>query len=172
MSDRKALLVIDMQNDYLWEKRKPMFSYDSKKLTENVNASIVEYKAKGWDIIYIAQIFPNIITNKWFIGFSIKGTEGAELYSGLDIVSDLYFEKNLPDTFTSRKFSKFAEEQGYTEMALCGLDECGCVGATAKGAVRRGIKTYMLTDSIGRRFSADKTDKMRETLKAMGVQYI
>ena len=172
MSDKKALVVIDMQNDYLWDKRKPMFSYDSKNLTDSVNSAIAEYKAKGWDVIYIAQMFPNIITNKWFIGFSIKGTEGAELYSGLDKVSDLYFEKNLPDTFTSKKFSKYVEAQGYKEIALCGLDECGCVGATAKGAVRRGIKTYMLTDSIGRRFSADKVSKMRETLKAMGVQYV
>ncbi|MBR1824544.1 MAG: cysteine hydrolase [Ruminococcus sp.] len=172
MSGKKALLVIDMQNDYLWDKRKPMFSYDSKELTAKVNASIAEYKVKGWDIIYISQIFPNIITNKWFIGFSIKGTEGAELYSGLDRVSDLYFEKNLPDTFTSKEFSQYVEAQGYKEMALCGLDECGCVGATAKGAVKRGIKTYMIADSIGRRFPEQKVNKMRETLKAMGVQYI
>jgi nicotinamidase-related amidase len=171
MSD-KALVVIDMQNDYLCDKRKPMFSYDSKDLTANVNASIAEYKAKGWDVIYIAQIFPNIITNKWFIGFSIKGTEGAELYSGLDKVSDLYFDKKLPDTFSSKKFCEFVKAKRYNEMALCGLDECGCVGATAKGAVKRGIKTYMLTDSIGRRFPEDKVNKMREALKGLGVQYI
>ena len=69
MSDKKALVVIDMQNDYLWDKRKPMFSYDSKNLTDSVNSAIAEYKAKGWDVIYVAQMFPNIITNKWFIGF-------------------------------------------------------------------------------------------------------
>ena len=89
MSDKKALLVIDMQNDYLWEARKGMFTYDSKKLTENVNASIGKYMADGWDIIYIAQMFPNIFTNKWFIGFSIKGTPGAEFYSGLEILLNL-----------------------------------------------------------------------------------
>ena len=172
MSDKKALLVIDMQNDYLWEARKGMFTYDSKKLTENVNASIGKYRADGWDIIYIAQMFPNIITNRLIIGFSIKGTEGAELYSGLDRVSDLYFEKNLPDTFSSKKFCKFVEEQGYKEIALCGLDECGCVGATAKGASKRGIKTYMITESIGRRFPQQKINKMRDTLRALGVQYI
>ncbi|HOC32667.1 MAG TPA: isochorismatase family cysteine hydrolase [Ruminococcus flavefaciens] len=171
MSD-KALVVIDMQNDYLWDKRKPMFSYDSKELTEKVNASIAEYKAKGWDIIYISQIFPNIITNKWFIGFSIRGTLGAELYSGLDLASDNYFEKKLPDTFSSKEFCEFVNKKRYKEMALCGLDECGCVGATAEGAVKRGIKTYMITDSIGRRFPEEKVNKMRATLRGLGVQYI
>ena len=33
MVETKALLVIDMQNDYLWDKRKPIFTYDTDKLT-------------------------------------------------------------------------------------------------------------------------------------------
>ena len=82
MADKKALIVIDMQNDYLWDKRKPMFSYNTDDLVGSVNSAISAYKENGYDIIYIEQMFPNIITNKWFIGFSIKGTEGAELYGG------------------------------------------------------------------------------------------
>ena len=30
---KTALLVIDMQNDYLWEKRMPKFAYDTAQLT-------------------------------------------------------------------------------------------------------------------------------------------
>ena len=81
-----------MQNDYLWDKRKPMFSYNTDDLVGSVNRAISAYKENGYDVIYIEQMFPNIITNKWFIGFSVKGTEGAELYSGLDVVSDIIFE--------------------------------------------------------------------------------
>ena len=33
MAGKKALIVIDMQNDFLWEKRKAMFSYDTAALT-------------------------------------------------------------------------------------------------------------------------------------------
>ena len=172
MADKKALVVIDMQNDYLWEKRKPMFCYDSEKLTSAVNGAVHEYKAKGYDVIYIAQMFPNIITNRWIIGFSIKGTEGAKLYSGMDIVSDLYFEKNLPDTYTSRAFREHMKKQGYKEVVLCGLDECGCVGATAKGAVRTGVSVYMLKDCIGRRFGDAKVQKLRGELAKLGVKYI
>ena len=29
-----ALLVIDMQNDYLWDKRKTKFSYDAETLVK------------------------------------------------------------------------------------------------------------------------------------------
>lgn len=172
MNDKKALVVIDMQNDYLWDKRKAMFSYGTEKLVDSVNNAISDYQKKGYDIIYIAQVFPNIITNKWFIGFSIKGTEGAELYSKLNVVSDLYFEKNLPDTYSSKKFREYMEKQNYTEIVLCGLDECGCVGATAKGAAKTGANVFMLENCIGSRFPKNKVEKMRESLTSLGVKYI
>ena len=165
----KALLVIDLQNDYLWDKRKPMFSYDPEKLVGNVNHAISAYKDKGYDIIYIKHILPKIM---WGVGFSIKGTEGAELFPKVDLVSDLIFEKNHSDTYTAKEFRQHMEKQEYKEVVLCGLDECGCVGATAKGAAKTGVKVFMLTDCIGRRFPDDKVQKMRADLKALGVQYI
>jgi len=167
--DNKALLVIDMQNDYLWDKRKKMFTYDTSDLVDKVNNAISEYKEKGYDIIYIKHVLSKLL---WGVGFSIRGTEGAELYGGVNIVSDLCFEKNHSDSFTSEAFRKHVNEQDYSEVVICGLDECGCVGATAKGAVKAGIRTYMLTDCIGRRFPQDKVNRMREDLGKLGVEYI
>ena len=169
MSDKKALIVIDMQNDYLWEKRKPMFTYDTEKLVGNVNLAIDSYRENGYDIIYIKHILPKVM---WGVGFSIKGTEGAELYEGLYIVSDLIFEKSHSDSFTSKAFREHMESEGYSEIVLAGLDECGCVGATAKGAVEKGIKVMMYGDCIGTRFPEDKVSKMRSQLKSIGVLYI
>ena len=165
----KALLVIDMQNDYLWDKRKSMFTYDTDKLVDDVNQAILTYKESGYDIIYIKHILPKVM---WGVGFSIKGTEGAEIYPGLNLVSELVFEKKHSDTYTAKDFRQHMEKQGYNEVVLCGLDECGCVGATAKGAARTGVKVFMLKDCIGRRFPDKKVKKMRAELKALGVQYI
>jgi len=166
---KKALLVIDMQNDYLWSKRKEMFSYDTEQLVGNVNRAIERYQENGYDIIYIKHILSKLL---WGVGFSIRGTEGAELYSGLKMVSDLVFEKNHSDTFTAKAFREHVKNQGYTEVALCGLDECGCVGATAKGAVKAGLKVKMLTDCIGRRFPEKKVKAMRDELVSLGVEYM
>lgn len=172
MAEKKALVVIDMQNDYLWTQRKPMFSYDTDALVAAVNQAIADCQAQGYDIIYIAQMFPNLITNKWFIGFSIKGTAGAELYDKLNIVSDLYFEKNLPDTYSAKAFRAHMQQQGYTEVVLCGLDECGCVGATAKGAAKTGVRVSVIENATGCRFPEAKQNKMRAELQALNVQYI
>ncbi len=169
MDGKKALLVIDMQNDYLCDKRKPMFTYNADKLTNNVNRLIASCKEKGYDIIYIKHILSKLL---WGVGFSIEGTEGAELYSGLDIVSDLCFEKNRSDSYTAKAFREYMKKQNYSEIALCGLDECGCVGATAKGAVKTGARVIMIENCIGRRFPDEKVQKMRKTLSTLGVQYI
>ena len=67
--DKKALLVIDIQNDYFWEKRKKIFTYDTDKLVGNINEAVASYKDKGYDIIYIKHILPRIM---WGVGFSIK----------------------------------------------------------------------------------------------------
>ena len=167
--NKKALLVIDMQNDYLWNKRKKMFTYDTDTLVGNVNRLISVYREKDYDIIYIKHILPKIM---WGVGFSIKGTEGAELYSDLNVVSELCFEKNHSDTYTSKAFREHMKKQNYNEVAICGLDECGCVGATAKGAAQTGVKVSMIENCIGRRFTDEKVQKMREQLKHIGVQYI
>lgn len=165
----KALLVIDMQNDYLWDKRKPMFSYDRDALTGSVNQAIAFYKGKGYDIIYIKHVLSKLM---WGVGFSIRGTEGAELYSGLNVVSDLCFEKSRSDAYTAKAFRKHMEERNYEEVVLCGLDECGCVGATAKGAAKTGVSVIMLEDCIGRRFPAEKVNRMREELRSLNVTYV
>ena len=172
MENRKALLVIDMQNDYLWERRKAKFSYPADELVGAVNRAATSYQSMGYDVVYIAQVFPDLPTNRWFIGFSIRGTAGAELFGGLNVVSDLIFEKNLPDAFTAKAFREHMSDRAYSEIVLCGLDECGCVGATAKGAAKTGAKVFMLENCIGSRFSDEKVRKMRDSLKALGVSYI
>ncbi len=169
MTDRKVLLVIDMQKDYLWDKRKKMFTYDTDELVGNVNRLILSYKEKGYDVIYIKHILPKLM---WGVGFSIKGTEGAELYEGLEIVSDMIFEKSRSDAYTAKPFQEYMKNQGYKEIAICGLDECGCVGATAKGAVKTGANVVMVENCIGRRFPDAKVQKMRDELKVLGVKYL
>lgn len=172
MPYRKALIVIDMQNDYLWEKRKKMFNYDTATLTAEVNSAIARYKEDGAFIIYVAQIFPNIPTNKLFIGFSIDGTEGAKFYNGMDVVSDLYFEKKFPNSFTAKKFKAHMKEMDYSEITVCGLDLCGCVGSTALGAVKVCSNVSLIDKATGTRFKDKKVASMKQKLMKAGVRII
>ena len=46
MSNKKALIVVDMQNDYLWNRRKKMFSYNTPELVNAVNSLISEFSER------------------------------------------------------------------------------------------------------------------------------
>ncbi|MCL2634850.1 MAG: cysteine hydrolase [Oscillospiraceae bacterium] len=169
---KKALLVIDLQNDYLGEQRKKQFTYNTDQLINSVNALIDTYNANDCDIIYIEHNIQNLWTNRALFGHSIAGTDGAKLFGGLSIASDNRFIKLFPDAFSSKEFDSFIKEKGYDTVAICGLDECGCVSATAKGAIKNGLSVEMLTEGIASRFPASKIEKVRRELKAKGVQYV
>lgn len=169
---KPALIVIDMQNDYLYEKRKPKFCYNTKELTDSVNNVIHRYKDDGCDVIYIRHLIQNLPTNRLLFGFSIAGTEGAELYSNLDIVSDYCFDKYVGDALSNKKLRELIKEKGYSELHLCGLDECGCVASTALGAAKRGIKASVVREGTASVFPSEKISKTHEKFKAAGINFI
>lgn len=167
---KKALLVIDMQNDYLWDKRKTKFNYDSS-LVKSVNNTISKYKDEC-DVIYISHLIHNFPTNRLLFGFSIKGTEGAELYSKLNIVSDLKFDKYFGNTYTSSSFKKHMRNEKYDAVLLCGLDQCGCIYHTALGALKEKSSVFVISDAVGCRYSDEKRDRFKNKLLSLGVKYI
>lgn len=169
---RKALIVMDLQNDYLWANRKEKFSYDTSQIINKVNDIIKEYQNNGYDIIYIAHVIHNNWLNNKIFGFSLRGTQGVKLYDKLDIVSDYYFEKLLPSAFSSRKFVKFMKDKQYNSVVLCGIDQCGCVYATANNEVNYGISVEMIMEGTATIYSDSKAEKIRSKLKRKGVKYI
>lgn len=166
---KKALLVIDIQNDYFWDKRLKKFTYDTDKVINSINNIINKYK-KDSDIIYISHLINNFPTNKLLFGYSIKGTEGAELYKGLDIVSNYKFNKYLPSAYSNKKFSKFMKDNNYDEVYLCGIDNCGCVYHTAKSAVKK-TNTHIIKEATFSCFNKEKVDKINNKLLSLGVKY-
>ena len=56
MSNKKALIVVDMQNDYLWNRRKKMFSYNTPELVNAVNSLISEFSERGDDVYQVVEI--------------------------------------------------------------------------------------------------------------------
>ncbi|MBQ8920560.1 MAG: cysteine hydrolase [Oscillospiraceae bacterium] len=168
---KAALLVIELQNDYLWEKRKVKFPYDTARLIPAVNAAIAQAQAEGTDVIYLAQIFPDTPTNHLVFGFCIEQTEGAKLYAGLDVVSDNYFEKNTADPYLNPDFAAKMEAEGYDSVLLCGIDEYGSISGAAKAAAQHGLQVTILRDCTATRFPANKLIPVRNELKQLGAVY-
>ena len=165
---KTALLVIDMQNDYLWERRKPVFAYDTKGLTSAVNGLVHRYE----NVIYIRHLIQNLPTNRLLFGYSLAGTEGAALYGGLDVVSERVFDKYFGDALTNGALLRLIREERFDRLHLCGLDECGCVTATALGAARRGIVAEIVRIGTATVMPRRRIDRAHERLRRAGIRFI
>ena len=167
-----ALLVIDMQNDYLWPARKPRFAYDTQALVASVNALIRRYAEQGSEVVYIRHIIQNLPTNRLLFGFSLAGTEGAELYGGLEIAGENRFDKHFGDALTTAALREWLKKHGVERLHLCGLDQYGCVTATALGAKKRGYEVAILRDGTATVMPPKRAANAQQKLDEAGIEFI
>ena len=123
-------------------------------------------------MIYIRHIIQNLPTNRLLFGYSIAGTEGAELYSGLEIVSEYCFDKLFGDALTNKKLLAMIHEQDYDMLHLCGLDEYGCVTATALGASKRGIPVRIVRSGTATVMKGRMAAKKKKKQAKYKIEYI
>lgn len=170
---KKALLVIDAQEDFIGEQRnKKKFNYeDTEELVKNINDKISIYKKNKDEVIYIANVLPNNFFYKKFFPYGIAGSKGAKIDKRIKIVSENYFEKHVGNAFKNNNLVKFIKENQIGTVELIGVDGIGCVFKTAKGARKIGLKVTILSDSVGT-VNPEKFTKLSTNLKALGVYYV
>lgn len=165
-------MVIDVQEDLVGENRHKKFTYKNPELLiKNINNSIEKYKAKGYEIIYVAEVFPSNLLFKLIVGNAIRGTEGAKLVKGLNIVSKNYFEKIMGNAFSNKELCKLIAQKNIDKVVLCGFDEAFCVSATAKGGLKLSLNVSIIKDSVDT-INEKKAKIQRAKLKKRGVKYI
>lgn len=172
----KALLIIDIQEDYTGATAKPPFPYkDSGRLIENVNSIIEDAAKKGIICIYIRQEFDGftgrLVSKLVGHGTAIKGNPGTEFDKRINIISDHCFTKPMPDAFTNPKLWELLNEHKINELYLVGLDAAGCVYLTAKGALKRGFSVSVISDGIVL-LAEKKWDNLMESFKREGINQI
>lgn len=148
---RKALLVIDMQRDFLQVNgRLPIESTQVPALVAQVNKAIEAAKGQGWPIAVIANEFhPWDPANLFRRCAGIRGSEGARLDERVRQSEFEPFLKGRGDAFSNPRLAAWLRDQQVDEVCLCGVYANGCVKATAKGALHEGFKATVLTDAVG-----------------------
>jgi len=173
---QKAVLVIDVQEDYTGITAKPPFPYkDSQKLISTVNAIVEAASGRNIQIIYIRQelagFLGKLLSNLFGGGTAIKGNPGTEIDHRVVILSRHIFPKPKSDAFSNPQFEHFLIEHHINELYLIGLDAAGCVHMTARGALNRGYKVNIITDSIVLQ-EEDKWDALLKSYKVEGIRLL
>ena len=132
--NRKALVVIDIQNDITKRYR---------DIIDRLNAAIEWATENGMEIVYIQHnnLSPSTRTFK-------PGTKGAELVPELKIVSDHVFVKTKANALTSEEFSEFIRSKDIREFYITGADATGCVKSTCFNMAEAGYAVHVISDCV------------------------
>lgn len=139
---KRALLVIDVQNEYFTGKMPvtyPAGSFD--KILKAVDAA----NQSKITVILIRHEAPQ----KDAAAF-VKDSRGWEIREELLQKEYAYIvDKNLPGSFTNTKLEHILRERGIDTIVICGYMTQMCCDTTARQAVHLGFSVEFLSDATG-----------------------
>jgi nicotinamidase-related amidase len=157
---RAALLVIDIQNEYL----PTMDQKDVKPGMETINTAIDMFRKYGCPVI---RVYHSEIGQG-----PMPGSEAFEFPKTVPVgTGDPQIIKNYPSAFTKTSLDSLLKAEGCNSVYLCGLSAVGCALATYFGAMDRGYETYMIREALISH-NADYTNVIRNITGALPIAFV
>jgi nicotinamidase-related amidase len=140
---RKALLLIDLQNDYFPGGAFTLWNTD--QTLANLLAAIERAKACGIDIVHIQHIAdPRLGLSPFFN----KGTPGADIQAEVFTAAPEapVVLKAYADSFVETTLEQTLAARGVTDLLVAGMMTQNCVTHTAISKAAEKYNTTILTD--------------------------
>ncbi len=140
---KKALLLIDLQNDYFAGGLFPL--WNTEKTLENIIAAIKQAKSAGVEIIHIQHIAN---PDAGIAPFFNKGTSGADVHPAILSAAPNcpVVVKEYADGFHKTELEAVLSSRGIGELLVCGMMTQNCVTHTAISKAAEKYKVSILTD--------------------------
>lgn len=125
---KKALVIIDIQNDYFDEGMMPLVSSD--KACENAKLVLEHFRSNDLPIIFIQHIaaLPSAT-------FFLPNTKGAEIHQQVYPINDeKVIVKHYPNSFRDTELLDYLKQNNITDLVICGMMTHMCIDATTRAA--------------------------------------
>jgi nicotinamidase/pyrazinamidase len=149
---KKALLIVDVQNDFC--PGGALAVKDGDKVVPVINGIIDKFDlvlaSKDWHPV------DSVHFEKWPV-HCVQNTYGADFHPDLqtDKIDRVLLKgtQNKDDGYsafeaTNVSLADFLRGEGVTDLYVCGLATDYCVKATALDACKLGFRTYVITDAV------------------------
>jgi nicotinamidase-related amidase len=140
----KALLVIDVQNDYFPEGKFPL--WNTEATLASVERAIEKAKATGVHVIVVQHVAnPKMGISPFFN----SGTPGAEVHPRILATAPNapIVTKEFADSFVDTNLEDTLSKLGVTEFFVCGMMTQNCVTHTAISKSAEKYKVTILADA-------------------------
>ena len=139
----KALLVIDLQNDYFPGGKFPLWNTDL--VLQNIERAIEKATAQGIPVIHIQHI----ANSKMGIApFFNEGTAGADIHPRILAAAPKapIVVKEFADSFEKTTLEETLTKLGVNELLVCGMMTQNCVTHTAISKAAEKYSVAILVD--------------------------
>lgn len=142
--ENKALILVDLQNDYFSSFENAKFELDKAEEASNNAAKLLKiFREKSMKIVHIRHE-----GSKFFI----KGTEGSQIHKSVEpIENEIVITKNFPNSFLKTNLKEILEESNIKSLIIVGAMSHMCIDATTRAASDFGYKCTVVKDATATR---------------------
>jgi len=172
---KRALLVIDMLNDFVHEGA-PLEVPNARKVLPVIRAEIEKARREGCGVIYLCDRHrpddPEFSRFGW-PPHAVRGTEGAKVVAELaPAEGDRVVEKTTYSAFFGTELDAVLREAGITDLVLTGCVTHICVMFTAYEATLRDYPVSVVEKGVAGLESSDHEAALRIMKNVMGVTLV
>lgn len=137
---KKALLIIDVQNDYFehgkCELRRPDYALNAIK-------DILKYFRENNEPVYFIQH----VSSKG-ADFFEPDTAGVQIHRDIaPLKQEQIIVKHYPNSFFQTTLQQELEKAGITELVICGMMTHMCIDTTVRAANELGYQITLISDA-------------------------
>ncbi|GAB4167395.1 MAG: cysteine hydrolase family protein [Rhodocyclaceae bacterium] len=141
----KALLLIDVQNDYF-----PGGAMELEGADEAVAAAsrlLAGFRSRGAPVIHVRHL-----SLRPGAGFLLPGTAGAEIHASVrPLGGEPVFEKHFPNAFRDTGLAGHLKANAIGELVVAGMMTHMCVDTTVRAAFDLGLRCTLAKDACATR---------------------
>lgn len=141
METKKALLIIDIQNDYFEGGANPLVGSHEASLSAWMVLN--HFRSNGMTVIHIQHLSVRPGST-----FFVPGTNGAEIHINVAPTDgEKVFTKNYPNSFRDTELLDYLKSNDITHLVVCGMMTHMCVDATVRAAKDFGFDCTVISDA-------------------------
>jgi nicotinamidase-related amidase len=156
MTDRSAVLVIDMANDFVFpsgviaDAGGPEYQQRAQAIIPRLRRLLDQARRAGVTVIYATDAHtPADSELKKWPPHAMKGTWQAEIVPDLaPQPNDVVLDKTTYSPFLSTDLDRVLKERGITRLYIVGLHTDCCARHTSGDAFQRGYDLVWVTDGL------------------------
>jgi nicotinamidase-related amidase len=142
-SHKRALIVIDVQNDYFEGGKFPL--WNTEVTLANIESAIAKARHQGVPIILVQHVAD---AGKGIAPFFNSGTVGVEVHPRILAAAPdaILVTKSFADSFLKTELEQKLARLGVDELLICGMMTQNCVTHTAISRAADKYKVSVLGD--------------------------